>query len=389
MNRRRRAFVAALLSSPSTFVRAWAGEDDATRRVLHVGPHRAIKRIRDVVRQVRDGDIVEIDAGDYVGDVAVWRQSNLVIRGVAGLSRLVASGHSAEGKAIFVVRGDAVTIENLTFSGARVPSRNGAGIRHETGRLRVRDCIFVGNEEGLLTGNDADAELAIEGCEFGHNGAGDGQTHDLYVGSIAKLFVTESYFHHANVGHLFKSRALESFVFYNRLTDEAGGRASYELEFPSGGGAYVIGNIIGQSATTRNPIVVRYGAEAYRAQGNELFLVNNTLVNDRRGDAFALVVRPGAQRIKAFDNLFVDLAPIHGLAIESAANLRVGREDFADIARFDCRLHRSSDAMGRAVLPGRANGHDLRPSREYVHPRQSRPIDARIYSPGAIQTISS
>lgn len=389
MNRQRRALVAALLSAPSSFVHAWSRERDATRRVLHVGPRRAIKRIRDVVPHVRDGDIVEIDAGEYAGDVAVWRQSNLVIRGVGGPARFFAAGHSAEGKAIFVVRGDDITIENLIFTGARVPSRNGAGIRHETGRLRVRDCIFVGNEEGLLAGNDGDAELVIERCEFGHNGAGDGQTHDLYVGSIAKLFVTESYFHHANVGHLLKSRALESFVFYNRLTDEGGGRASYELEFPSGGGAYVIGNIIGQSATTRNPIVVRYGAEAYRAQGNELFLVNNTLVNDRRGDAFALVVRPEAQRIKAFDNLFVDLAPVHGLGIESAANLRIGREDFADVSRFDCRLRRSSDAVGRAIFPGRANGHDLRPSREYVHPRQSRPIDARIYSPGAIQTLSS
>ena len=65
-----------------------------------------------------------------------------------------------------------------------------------------------------------------------------------YVGKIDKLTVNGSYFHHARVGHLLKSRAAQNHVFYNRLTNEEGGRASYELGFPSGGLAYVVGNWI-------------------------------------------------------------------------------------------------------------------------------------------------
>lgn len=42
-------------------------------------------------------------------------------------------------------------------------------------------------------------------------------------------------------------------VLYNRLADGHGGRASYELEFPSGGTAVAMGNLIQQSATTDNP----------------------------------------------------------------------------------------------------------------------------------------
>ena len=54
-------------------------------------------------------------------------------------------------------------------------------------------------------------------------------------GPFAVLKVTGSYFHHAKSGHLLKSRAAKNLIFYNRLTDEIGGTASYELEFPNGG----------------------------------------------------------------------------------------------------------------------------------------------------------
>ena len=37
-------------------------------------------------------------------------------------------------------------------------------------------------------------------------------------------------------------------------TTATGGQAAYELEFPDGGLAVVIGNIIGQSSTTTNPV---------------------------------------------------------------------------------------------------------------------------------------
>ncbi len=114
----------------------------ATGRVLHVGPQRSLRTIAAAAKAAQDGDTIEIEAGDYVSDVAVWTQDRLVIRGVGGHARLIASGASAESKAIWVIRGGHVTVENIEFSGTRVPHQNGAGIRFEKGHLVVRNCRF-------------------------------------------------------------------------------------------------------------------------------------------------------------------------------------------------------------------------------------------------------
>ena len=62
----------------------------------------------------------------------------------------------------------------------------------------------------------------------------------LYVGAIGRFVLRGSRFHNGHLGHLVKSRARENHVLFNMLADGAGGRASYELEFPNGGVAYVI-----------------------------------------------------------------------------------------------------------------------------------------------------
>ena len=229
-----------------------------------MGANRAIQSIASAAAQAQDGDTVEVDAGDYRGDVAVWNQANITVRAVGGGVKLMAEGNAAEGKAIWVVRTGRMTVEGFDFSGVRVPDKKGAGIRLEKGLLTVRDCSFTGNENGILTGNDPQVELEIANSEFGHNGHGDGQSHNLYVGVIARLKVTGSYFHHAKVGHLLKTRAAVNHILYNRLTDEPGGSASYELEFANGGIAYVVGNIIQQGSETQNPHLISYAAEGYK-----------------------------------------------------------------------------------------------------------------------------
>ena len=76
-----------------------------------------------------DGDTIEIDAGVYPKDAATWKQNNLTIRAIGGKAHLNADGANAEGKGIWVIRGNNVTIENIEFSGAHVRDNNGAGIR--------------------------------------------------------------------------------------------------------------------------------------------------------------------------------------------------------------------------------------------------------------------
>lgn len=352
---------------------------------LQVGPQRAIHSLGEAARRLQGRrGLVEVDAGTYTADVAVWQSTEAVVRAVGGRVRRVAGGAAAEGKGIWVVRGSRLEVEGFDFAGARVPDANGAGIRFESGRLRVRDCSFVDNENGLLAGNDAPSELEIEDSVFGHNGHGDGQSHNLYVGAIARLKVTGSWFHHARGGHLLKSRAAHNLVLYNRLADGEGGQASYELEFPSGGVALVMGNLIAQSAETENLHIVAFGAEGYRWRDNRLVLVHNTLLDERPGGGIPLRVRPGGQ-VLALNNLLVGSRT--GLAGteagEGRGNLRVSWPDFAAGPGRWWRAPASRSAA-RPAAPERFEGLDLLPSREPAEPVGTRPRSDRPTLPGAL-----
>lgn len=386
---------------------------------LEVGPSKKIPTIAQAAKIARSGDTIVVEAGVYAGDVAVFTQDKLTIRGGGGRVRLNANGASAEGKAIWIVRGGDITVENFEFVGARASAHNGAGIRFEKGRLVLRNCLFRDNENGILTAGDKAAELEVENTEFDRNGTVEGYGHQLYAGEIASLKVTGSYFHRAVGGHLLKSRAAKNVIMHNRLTDEAGGEASYELEFPNGGQAYVVGNLVGQSATTQNPVIVAIGLEGYRWPKNELYLVNNTLVDGRPAEGYFLRAAPGLQVLKAMNNLLVasrshDFAPFSadakgamrdpgktvrlpdpgvrqgdaGLKAEIRNNFVVSRDDFADAARFDYRLRERSALAGKFQPPGTANGVDLTPRADYAHPAQTRRLGGEPTLPGALQSIA-
>jgi hypothetical protein len=389
--------------------RAWAQAANASApatTVHRVGPTLTLRTISAAAAVAKNGDTVEIEPGDYVGDVAVWTQDALTIRGVASKSgakpKLVAAGASAEGKAIWVIRGGRISVENIIFTGARVRDKNGAGIRFEKGDLTVRHCVFTDNENGILTGG-GDGTLRIESSEFGHNGAGDGQSHNLYVGALKKLTVSGSYFHHARVGHLLKSRAAENHITYNRLTDETGGTASYELEFPNGGLAWVVGNIIQQSATTENPHLISYGVEGYTWPINQLYLTHNTLVDDRPSNGVFLRVSPMPPSASASGGTAAagPVAPF----VYTANNLLVGKDSaslnagtnnvltdwsaLAQASRQDYRLSAKSLKQSKIALVDTVNAAGsvaLVPDREYVHPASSKKLAKPPSLPGALQT---
>src|SRR5262245_59545414 len=387
------AVTLTVASSYTCGVDSDSSPDPATERartvssVLRVGPSRAIATIAEAARSAHDGDVVEIDGGTYVGDVAVWTQRNLTIRGANGRPRLVAGGAAAEDKAIWVVRGDHTVIENVSFEGARVADQNGAGIRHERGRLVVRNCAFHDNEDGILTANDPAMELEIEDSVFADDGAGDGYSHALYAGTIGRLTVRGSYFTRGRAGHLIKSRARESLILYNRITDETG-TASYEVEFPVGGAATVLGNLIQQSPKTENPIIVSFGAEGYRWEPNALTLAYNTIVNDRRENATFVAAWPGAASVRMLNNLFVGGGDF-GIQVpaESLGNAFPGRSEFMAPSEFDYRLRAGSRLVGTA----RDSAAELKPSREYVHPAKSVTLEPAFHrtrlNPGAFQRL--
>jgi hypothetical protein len=146
--------------------------------------------------------------------------------------------------------------------------------------------------------------LEVENSEFAYNQRPDGHNHNLYVGQIARLMVSGSYFHHGHIGHLLKSRAEANYILNNRLVDGPDGTASYELEFPNGGRAYVVGNTIAQSTLTENRHLISYGAEGYKWPSNTLYLANNTLINPLPNGVF-LRVAPGADAVHDINNVRV------------------------------------------------------------------------------------
>ncbi len=343
------------------------------------------------LRLATDGDEIHLLAGEHRAQVGVIEQKKLTLRGVGGRPVLHAAGASAEGKAILVVRNGDVHIDNIEFRGARVPDSNGAGIRFERGRLLVTRCAFIDNENGILTANFGDAELTVQDSEFAQAPAGTQLPHLLYVGGIARVTLTGNRFSGGAEGHLVKSRAREHHVRYNQLVDGAGGRAAYELEFPNGGLAFVVGNVIGQSAGTSNPALLSFGAEGSDGRPHALHVVNNTFINFGLRPAFFVRVHKdklnGQVDQRLANNLFLGL----GLPDAQLSDLLLGNylaspsvlQD-AELGQFT--LHPQSLLRGRGVDPGRAHGVDLRPAFEYAAPVGTHALKPRSsWSPGAFQ----
>lgn len=285
----------------STAVSARTACDEATGRVLQVGPGQDYPVPSAAAAVQRDGDVVSIAAGDYRGDVASWTANDLKLCGAGGRARLFADGKHAGGKAIWVITGANVTVDGIEFRGARVPDQNGAGIRAQGTSLTVRNSGFFDNENGILGGDGG--TVTIERSEFGRNGHGDGQSHNIYIGFAERLTVTASYFHEAKVGHNLKSRAKENFIEDSYLMDGAAGNSSYLADFPSGGKVVLRGNLFHKGPEAENSTAISFGAEGLKWPASTLELVHNTIVMTRSGGAF-VHANGSAQAVTMTANLF-------------------------------------------------------------------------------------
>lgn len=360
----------------------------ASAATLRVGPGEAVERLADAARLARDGDTVLVLPGEYRGDVAVWQQRRLTIRGADPRPVLVGDGRSAEGKAIWVVRDGDITIDNIEFRGARAPAGNGAGIRFERGRLQVRNCVFVDNQTGILTGNLPDSELDIVDSLFADAPRQSGSLpHLLYVGRIARVTIAGSRFHNGYRGHLVKSRARVSELRYNLLVDGPLGAASYEADFPEGGRVTLVGNVIAQSAATQNRTLLSYGAERGRWPENRLALVHNTFVSDDGAPAkFVQVWQErigGGATVTVRNNLTVGTGRLTVAAPEGNAALPPGGLPGAGMLDFALPQPGASGRI-RPVAP--VLDPDLEPRAEFALPIGTRPLSTpQRWWPGAFQ----
>ena len=177
-----------------------------------------------------------------------------------------------------------------------------------------------------------------------------------------------------------------------------GGQASYELEFPNGGLAFVVGNVIGQSETKRNTTMLAFGAEgaegAATVDGREhaLHIVNNTFINRNLRQAIfvrvhdAKLARPVEQRLA--NNLFLGV-PDATLADLARGNFVAAPSVLQDAERGLYTLRPLSALRGRGVEPGTARGVNLQPRAEFTPPVGTRTTRSRgpreRWAPGAYQ----
>jgi hypothetical protein len=337
---------------------------------LQVGPDKPYKAPCAAIAAAAPGDIIEIDAGLYLGDVCAWSTDNLTLRGVNGLAHLDADHKNALGKAIWVPQGSNTVVENIEFSGAQVPSHNGAGIRADGKNLTVHHCFFHDNEEGILESNIAGSNILIEFTEFDHNGYKNGQSHNVYIGHAASLTFRFNYSHNAIVGHLLKTRAAVNFILYNRLTEE-GGTGSYETDVPNGGTTYFIGNLIQQGPNTQNSTLLTYLEEGINSlnPGTDLYVVNNTFVNQLpSGGTFAFVSPVDTTAALMENNIFFGPGTLTNQGSAVLVTNFTGDPRFVSLDNFDYHLTAGSPAIDAGTEPGTANGFSLRPVDEYVQP---------------------
>lgn len=252
----------------------------------------------EAARAAVGGETVEIQAGDYV-DCATWPVSVFIV-GVGG--RPVIRDAACGGKAIWITQGAETTISNIEFTGMAVPDRNGAGVRHEGGRLVLQNVYMHDGEQGLLADANPQASVLIEDSLFERLGQ-DGQAHGIYVNQIAELVVRGSQFLASqNEGHEIKSRALRTVIECSTIAS-LDGVDSRNIDLPNGGDVEIRGSVIQQGGNSLNREIIGYGLEN-APNPIQRFVMTDTLILNDAGDG-TFVHIAGDPMVEVHDDIFV------------------------------------------------------------------------------------
>ena len=360
---------------------------------LSVGPGKRFPMPCSALTTAADGDTVEIDAaGSYNGDVCVIRANNLTIRGVNGRPKITAGGQNAVGKGTWVLYGANTTIDNVEMSGAAVPDQNGASVRLDAPNLTLRNSYLHHNENGLMTNGDPQSNVVIEDSEFSDNGLGTGYTHNVYIGNINSLVFRGSYSHDANVGHNLKSRARTNTIVYSRFSSSYN-QPSYEIDLPNAGTSYIIGNVIQQPAANQAATMIGYGWEGAVNPGSDLYVINNTFLNeDSVRGTFVSVQEGVGTPVLMQNNIFSGTGSATNQAnpIERN-NYRTLAPDFINRGAYDLHPAAGAPMINAGATPGSsASGLSLAPTHQYRFPvgTESRPANG-VIDIGAYEAVGA
>jgi len=283
----------------------------ACAKTLLVGPDQELKAPSAAAAVASDGDTIEIAPGEYF-DCAVWKANHLTIVGKG--TGVIITDVTCEGKALFVTRGSDITIRNLTFTRARVPDENGAGIRAEGANLRIEGSRFINNENGILAADSPQSTISIVGSEFIANGkCVKNCAHGVYVNQIALLRIERSKFIGTKDGHHIKSRAPRTELIGNDIEDGEKGTSSYLVDISNGGSLIMENNVLekGPKCTNHTAAVV-IGAEGVTQRTPEISIKGNKFTNDQTIETIFVKNMTATEAILVGNTLKGKVVPLSG-----------------------------------------------------------------------------
>ena len=275
-----------LTAAPATA----ASEQAAPYTVVETG--RGYVRLQDAVDAIGSGKGTIRFASFRFADCAVQSAGDITYE-AAVPGEAVLEGVACESKAALVLRGRAARVVGLAFANIHVPDKNGSGIRLEHGTLTVSQSWFRDSEQGILTGKDPAATVAIDKSTFtrlGNCESPDGCAHAIYIGEIGSLTVTRSRFEAGAGGHYVKSRAAHVAILDSSFDDTQGKATNYMIDLPYGASGRIAGNVFVQGRDKDNYSLFIAIASEGRKQTSDGLVIEG---NDAR---FA----PGIIRTSAF-----------------------------------------------------------------------------------------
>jgi hypothetical protein len=332
--------------APLVLIAAAAILSPAAAKTLSVGPDQEFKLPSDAARAAADGDTVSIapQPGGYF-DCATWRQSRLTIEGQGEGATI--TDKTCDGKGLFILDGRDVTIRNLTFARARVPDRNGAGIRVQGANLRIERSRFLNNETAILAAPQDASTITILDSEFTDNGRCDsGCTHAVTIDGVAILHIEHSRFKGGTGDDQIESTAQRTELIGNEIADGEAGTAHTLVELPHGGSLVMRDNSLEQGARGgRREAAIAIVAGNGAAPVSELVFSGNRYKNDTGASALFVMNWSGTDAKLDGNQLGAETTPVSssGYAWFRAKSLAHVALDQARAA-FD----RAKSALGKA-----------------------------------------